>query len=68
MRPRRRARWSKLPRVLDGGGLWATVRAWNAPSFRVLEKIGFERSERVTKDAERGDSIWMTMRLDQAPA
>lgn len=45
--------------------LWATVRAWNAPSFRVLEKVGFEGSDRVTKDAERGDSIWMTRRLDQ---
>lgn len=40
--------------------LWATVREWNAPSFRVLEKVGFHRSERVTEDAERGDSIWMT--------
>ena len=48
--------------------LWATVRAWNSASFRVLDKIGFERSERVTKDAEGGDSIWMTRRLDQPSA
>lgn len=23
--------------------VWATVRAWNTPSFRVLEKLGFRR-------------------------
>lgn len=23
--------------------LWSTVRTWNTPSFRVLEKLGFER-------------------------
>ncbi|GAA3130943.1 RimJ/RimL family protein N-acetyltransferase [Kribbella aluminosa] len=45
--------------------LWATVREWNAPSFRVLEKLGFKHSGRVTEDAERGNSIWMTRRLDQ---
>ncbi|MGC4941751.1 GNAT family N-acetyltransferase [Kribbella sp. DT2] len=45
--------------------LWATVREWNAESFRVLEKLGFERSGRVTADAERGDSIWMTRGLEQ---
>ena len=43
--------------------LWATVREWNAPSFRVLEKLGFEYSGRVTADPERGDSIWMTRAL-----
>ena len=45
--------------------LWATVREWNAPSFRVLEKLGFTRSGRVTEDPERGDLIWMTRVLDQ---
>lgn len=45
--------------------LWATVREWNAASFRVLDKLGFERSGRVTEDPVRGDSIWMTRRLDQ---
>jgi RimJ/RimL family protein N-acetyltransferase len=43
--------------------LWATVREWNAASFRVLEKVGFEDSGRVTPDPERGDSIWMTRDL-----
>jgi RimJ/RimL family protein N-acetyltransferase len=23
--------------------LWSTVRTWNTPSFRVLDKLGFER-------------------------
>jgi RimJ/RimL family protein N-acetyltransferase len=48
--------------------LWAIVREWNSASLRVLEKVGFERSARLTKDAERGDSIWMTRRLDQPSA
>lgn len=43
--------------------LWATVREWNVASFRVLEKLGFENSGRVTEDPVRGDSIWMTCRL-----
>lgn len=40
--------------------LWATVREWNAASFRVLEKLDFTRSDKVTPDPERGDSLWMT--------
>ena len=40
--------------------LWATVRAWNLGSFRVLEKIGFVDSGKVDTDSERGDSVWMT--------
>ncbi len=44
--------------------LWATVREWNAPSFHVLEKLDFYRSERVTEDAVRGNSIWMTRVLE----
>ncbi|WSJ20054.1 GNAT family N-acetyltransferase [Nocardia sp. NBC_01327] len=44
--------------------LWATVREWNTASFRVLEKLGFDRSGRVDPDPERGDSIWMTLKLD----
>ena len=43
--------------------LWATVRDWNAASFRVLETVGFHDSGRVTPDPDRGDSIWMTMDL-----
>ena len=37
--------------------LWATVGAWNAPSFRVLEKIGFRRDRIVTD--ERGELVYM---------
>jgi RimJ/RimL family protein N-acetyltransferase len=48
--------------------LWATVREWNAPSFRVLEKLGFHRSDRVTEDPERGAMIWMTRELGQPSA
>jgi RimJ/RimL family protein N-acetyltransferase len=43
--------------------LWATVREWNTLSFRVLEKVGFHDSGRITPDPDRGDSIWMTMDL-----
>jgi RimJ/RimL family protein N-acetyltransferase len=43
--------------------LWATVREWNTPSFRVLQKLGFENSGRVTEDPERGNSLWMTRAL-----
>ncbi|HEX2143502.1 MAG TPA: GNAT family N-acetyltransferase [Glycomyces sp.] len=41
--------------------LWSTVRTWNAPSFRVLEKIGFERHH-VSTD-ERGELVWLTRTL-----
>ena len=60
--------------VLDAGWatgrtrFWATVRFWNAPSFRVLEKIGFTADGRVDADADRGDSVWMTMGGDAAPS
>jgi RimJ/RimL family protein N-acetyltransferase len=43
--------------------LWATVRAWNTASFRVLAKLDFHDSGRRTPDADRGDSVWMTRRL-----
>jgi RimJ/RimL family protein N-acetyltransferase len=43
--------------------LWATVREWNTPSLRVLEKVGFHDSGRVTPDPDRGGTIWMTMDL-----
>jgi RimJ/RimL family protein N-acetyltransferase len=48
--------------------LWATVREWNTASFRVLEKLDFYRSDRVTPDPDRGDTIWMTRVLDQLSA
>ena len=37
--------------------LWATVRPWNAPSFRVLDKIGFRRDHSVTD--ERGELVYL---------
>ncbi|HTJ66461.1 MAG TPA: GNAT family N-acetyltransferase [Actinospica sp.] len=44
--------------------LWSTVRMWNAPSLRVLEKIGFAR-DHVTED-ERGEIVWLTKLLQVA--
>ena len=42
--------------------LWASVRWWNEPSFRVLDKLGFERTaQRVTDDF--GDMQWCTRAL-----
>ena len=37
--------------------LWATVRAWNTPSRRVLEKLGFRETDQVETDEQHGDSI-----------
>jgi RimJ/RimL family protein N-acetyltransferase len=41
--------------------LWSTVRSWNTASFRVLEKIGFERDHVTTDD--RGEIVWLTRTL-----
>jgi len=41
--------------------LWSTVGTWNTPSFRVLEKLGFER-DRVSAD-DRGEFVWLTRSL-----
>jgi RimJ/RimL family protein N-acetyltransferase len=41
--------------------LWATVGAWNRPSLRVLEKLGFERDHVSTGDG--GDVVWLTRSL-----
>ncbi|MFB8027436.1 GNAT family N-acetyltransferase [Streptomyces sp. NPDC056465] len=41
--------------------LWATVGTWNAPSLRVLEKLGFER-DRVSTE-ESGEVAWLTRSL-----
>jgi RimJ/RimL family protein N-acetyltransferase len=41
--------------------LWSTVRSWNDASFRVFEKLQFER-HRVTTD-DRGDIVWLTLAL-----
>jgi RimJ/RimL family protein N-acetyltransferase len=37
--------------------VWATVRAWNAPSFRVLDKLGFRRDHTLTD--ERGEVVYL---------
>ena len=41
--------------------LWATVGAWNTPSLRVLEKLGFERDHVSTEDV--GEVVWLTRAL-----
>lgn len=41
--------------------LWSTVGAWNAPSLRVLEKVGFRRDHVVGGD--RGDIVYMVRDL-----
>ncbi|MFD8717784.1 GNAT family N-acetyltransferase [Streptomyces sp. NPDC059629] len=41
--------------------LWSTVRPWNAPSFRVLEKLGFQRDHVPTEDS--GELVWLTRSL-----
>lgn len=41
--------------------LWATVGSWNTPSFRVLEKLAFERHHVSTDDS--GDVVWLTRSL-----
>jgi len=43
------------------GRLWATVGAWNTPSFRVLEKLGFERDHVSVDDS--GEVVWLTRSL-----
>ncbi|MEV0008493.1 GNAT family N-acetyltransferase [Streptomyces sp. NPDC047973] len=45
--------------------LWSTVRDWNAPSFRVLEKLGFERDHVVAEEdaKEKGELVWLTRSL-----
>jgi RimJ/RimL family protein N-acetyltransferase len=38
--------------------IWATVGAWNTPSLRVLDKLGFRRDHsKVLED--RGEVVWM---------
>ncbi|MFC9670617.1 GNAT family N-acetyltransferase [Streptomyces sp. NPDC056949] len=41
--------------------LWSTVRPWNTPSLRVLEKLGFERDHVSTDDS--GELVWLTRSL-----
>jgi RimJ/RimL family protein N-acetyltransferase len=41
--------------------LWSTVGAWNAASFRVLEKLGFERHHSTWN--ESGEIVWSVREL-----
>lgn len=41
--------------------IWSTVRAWNAASLRVLEKLGFGR-DHVSMDG-RGELVWLRCEL-----
>jgi RimJ/RimL family protein N-acetyltransferase len=43
--------------------LWATVGAWNTPSLRVLEKLGFHRDHADPDHDGRGERIWLTRTL-----
>ena len=42
--------------------LWSTVGAWNTPSLRVLEKIGFRRDHVVVIE-DRGEVVYMVRDL-----
>ncbi len=42
--------------------LWATVRPWNAASFRVLDKLDFVRTAKITTD-DFGEVVWCTREL-----
>lgn len=39
--------------------LWSTVAPWNAPSLRVLQKLGFERHH-VSTDEDGAEVVWLT--------
>ncbi|MEU5659178.1 GNAT family N-acetyltransferase [Streptomyces sp. NPDC047737] len=41
--------------------LWSTVRPWNTPSLRVLEKLGFDRDHVSTDD--KGEIVWLRREL-----
>lgn len=42
--------------------LWATIRVWNTPSFRVADKLGFHRDYSTTDD--KGELVWMSRQLN----
>lgn len=43
--------------------LWSTVPTWNTASLRVLNKLGFEQTDRVSFDGAEGDILWLTRHL-----
>jgi ribosomal-protein-alanine N-acetyltransferase len=43
--------------------IWASVREWNAPSLKVLARLGFSDNGRRLVDADLGDTLWMTVEL-----
>ena len=43
--------------------LWSTVGSWNAPSLRVLEKLGFHRDHVDPDHDGRGELVWLTRAL-----
>jgi RimJ/RimL family protein N-acetyltransferase len=43
--------------------LWSTVGSWNAPSLRVLDKLGFHRDHVDPGDGSRGEVVWLTRAL-----
>jgi hypothetical protein len=54
---------------------WSTVRVWNRPSLRVLEKllqfvrarkISPDSARKISPDSERGDLLWLTRQLRSA--
>lgn len=46
--------------------LWATVRAWNFASRRVLEKLGFCETGQIDPDTAHGDSLLTVRELSSA--
>ena len=38
--------------------IWATVRSWNTPSFRVLDKLRFERDHTIVD--EKGELVYLS--------
>lgn len=43
--------------------LWATIREWNAPSRRVMDKLGFVETARVEPDEIHGNSLFYVKEL-----
>ncbi len=58
------ASWAVLGWARDSGfrRVWATVSDWNTKSFRVLDKLGFVRTDRVEHE-ESGDTVFLTKAL-----